>query len=213
MRSREGRRAGLAATLVLGLLGALAVTLAVTRPWVRATATVEGLPTIEAEVSGATLSPLAGALGVVLLASFGAVLATRGWVRRALGGLVVVAAIVVLASAASPPDPISAVEDALSAKGWTGGDYDTEVIAWRWLALAGAVCCLLAGAAVVAGGHRWPVMGSRYDAPAGTGPNPAAAKPSAAEQQATASRSDADELDETDLWRALDRGHDPTRDT
>lgn len=190
---------GYAATLLLGLAGAVAVTVAVTRPWIRGTADVPGLPTIEADVSGTTLSPLAGALGVVLLASFGAVVATRGWVRRALGGLVVVASVIVLVSTVAPPDAADALEEALSAKGWAGGDYTRDAVGWRWLALVGAVSCLLAGCAVALRGHRWAVMGSRYDAPAATSPRPAAG---AADQ----------ELDDAELWRALDQGHDPTRE-
>ena len=118
---------GFALTLCVGLRGALAVTVAVARPWVRASAEVAGLPTIEAEVSGATLRPLTGALGVVLLAAFGAVIATRGWLRRSLGILIVAAAAVVVISALLPIDDAGAVEDALAAKGWSEGDYDTDV--------------------------------------------------------------------------------------
>jgi uncharacterized membrane protein (TIGR02234 family) len=216
-----GRRA-YAVALVTGLAGALAVTVAMTRPWIRAVADVPGLPRIEVEVSGAGVAPLAGALGLVLLASFGAVVATRGWVRRVLGGVVVVAAIVVLVAATATPDSASAVEDELSAKGWAGGAYTTQVVAWRWLALAGALCCLVAGVAIAARGHRWPVMGSRYDAP------PAAARPpieasstparASTEAPSTTTRATTEdpaapsELDEADLWRSLDRGHDPTRE-
>jgi uncharacterized membrane protein (TIGR02234 family) len=189
---------GYAAVLLLGLAGAVAVMVAVTRPWIRGTAEVSGLPTIEADVSGTTLAPLAGALGVVLLASFGAVIATRGWVRRGLGVLIVVASVVVLVSALAPPDAADALEDALSAKGWAGGDYTRTTVGWRWLALAGAIGCLAAGAAVAVRGHRWAVMGSRYDAPVA---------PTSAAQR------DADhEIDDAELWRALDQGHDPTRD-
>jgi uncharacterized membrane protein (TIGR02234 family) len=199
-RTVGGRRSlrGYAAVLLLGLAGAVAVMVAVTRPWIRGTAEVPGLPTIEAEVSGTTMAPLAGALGVVLLASFGAVIATRGWVRRGLGVLVVVASVVVLVSAAAPPDAADALEDALSAKGWAGGDYTSAPVGWRWLALVGAIGCLVAGAAVAVRGHRWAVMGSRYDAPVA---------PRAAAQR------DADqEIDDAELWRALDQGRDPTRD-
>ena len=58
-------------TLVLGLAGALAVMVGVAKPWATATATQPGLPAIEVQVTGADLAPLAGALGVVLLAAFG----------------------------------------------------------------------------------------------------------------------------------------------
>ncbi len=62
---------------------------------------------------------------------------------------------------------------------------------WRWLALAGGVGVAGAGVATVVRGPRWPAMGRRYEAPA------VARRPQ----------------DETDLWRAQDRGDDPTAPT
>lgn len=180
-------------TLVVGLAGAIAVTVGVAKPWATATARQAGLPTIEASVSGADLAPLAGALGVVVLASFGAVVATRGWARRALGVLIVLAALVVLVSAIAPPGAGSALDDALAAKGWTGGDHDIGIAGWRWVALAGAVASVLAGAAISFYGGRWATMGAEYDAPA---PTKDSAQPPSTEAE---------------VWRELDQGRDPTR--
>jgi uncharacterized membrane protein (TIGR02234 family) len=202
--------AGFALTLGGGLLGALAVAVAVARPWVQASAEVAGLPTITVEVSGATLRPLTGALGLVLLASFGAVVATRGWLRRSFGILIVAAAAVVLASALLPIDDAGAVEEALAAKGWSQGDYDTTSVGWRWLAAAGATVCVLAGLAVALLGAGWPTMGSRYDAPTANRSSRSAADSSTA--RAKPADGAEENLDEAELWRSLDRGHDPTRD-
>ena len=192
-------------TLVLGLAGAIAVTVGVTKPWVTATAHQSGLPTIDVSVTGASLAPLAGALGVVVLAAFGAVIATRGWVRRALGVLIVLAAGVVLVTAIHPPGATSAVEDALSAKGWSTGPYDTGASAWRWIALGGALVSMAAGVAISVYGSRWATMGREYDAPTPAGDGTA---------DATAGSSsgtpDDEDLTEAELWRELDHGRDPT---
>jgi uncharacterized membrane protein (TIGR02234 family) len=193
--ARSGARAyGL--TLVGGLVSAAAVSVGMSRPWVNATADVAGLPVIHGSVDGADVAPLAGALGFVLLAAVGAVIATRGWVRRGLGVLVVGCAAVVLAAAVHPGATSSALEQSLSAKGWSGGPYDATVSAWRGLAGAGALGCLLTGALLARFGGSWPSMGARYDAP-GTAP------PSDAYPQAQPT--------ETDLWRSIDSGHDPTQ--
>lgn len=184
-------------TLVLGLASALGVVVGASRPWLRATATVPGLPTIHASVSGADLVPLAGALGVAMLAAFGAVVATRGVVRRLLGLAVLVAAVVVLVVSVRPSGATDQLMAGLSARGWSGGDYSTQTTAWRWLVVAGAVAAGAAGALTAAFGNQWAVMGARYDAPTPLG--------GATEQRA-------EDLSEIDVWRALDGGRDPTQD-
>lgn len=194
---------GYAVTLLAGLLAALAVTVGVARPWLSAAARIDNLPLISTTVSGADLAPLAGALGVVLLASFGAVIATAGWVRRGLGGLIVVAAVVVAYSAVAPGGSASAVRDGLAAKGWAGGDYDVATQWWRWVTLAGALVCGAAGATIGRFGGRWATMGSAYDAPR-TAPAPSPQPDADETLPSETRRSDAD------LWQAIDRGHDPT---
>ena len=194
--AEPSHRAGYGPTLVLGLLGAVAVTVGVSRPWVGATANVAGLPTLYADASGADLVPLAGALGVVLLAAFGAVVATRNWVRRCLGLLIVVASVVVAVAAIHPANAANTLTDGLAAKGWSGADYSTTTMAWRWLVLVGALVCLGAGAAVARFGAGWATMGSRYDAPAAP--------------VETRSRADG-QLTEAEVWHAIDQGHDPTQ--
>ncbi len=185
-------------TLLLGLAGAVAVVVGVAKPWARATAHQSGLPPIQAQVSGADLAPLAGALGVVVLATFGAVIATRGRVRRGLGVLIVLAAAVVLVSALHPPGASGALRDALSAKGWAGGDLQTEAAAWRWVALTGAIASVIAGTAISLYGDRWATMGAEYDAPGVT----TSSERSRGTGQAPTT--------EAEVWRELDEGRDPT---
>lgn len=198
------RARGYAPTLIAGLAGAVAVTVGSARPWVSATAAQAGLPSVSVSLAGADVVPLVGALGVVLLAAFGAVVATRGWVRRAIGVVIVVCATTVVALTVRPGGVTGALESELSDHGWTGGPYDQATEAWRWLVLVGAVVCLAAGLAVAAWGARWATMGARYDRPvaptAATGPDEAATPAD-------------DSWSEQDLWKAIDQGKDPTRAT
>lgn len=193
-----GGRVRYGPTLAVGLAAAAAATVAVSRPWVEASVHQRGAPTLEASASGADIVPLAGALGVVVLAAFGAVVATRGLVRRALGVLIMVAAASIVAAtltmgAAEPP-----LEAGLSARGWSGGSYSTTDQPWRWVALAAALLCVAAGAAVAAYGPGWATMGSRYDAPT----------TDAGPRQPTRG---AEEMSEGDVWREIDHGRDPTQ--
>lgn len=172
--------------------------MAASKHWVTATATVANLPTIHAAASGADLVPLAGALGVAMLAAFGAVVATRGVVRRALGGAVLLAALVVVVASLRPGGATTALTDGLAAKGWSGGAYSSGTTLWRWLAVACGAVAAAAGGVTAAYGDQWAEMGSRYDAPT---PKPAPASPAP------------EDLSETDVWRAIDQGRDPTRES
>lgn len=182
-------------TVLVGLLSALTVTVGVAKPWLAANATVAGMPTLTATVTGADLVPLVGAMGFVLLAAFGAVLATSGPARRVVGGVVVGASLTVVWAAAHPGGAGQQVGEALQAKGWTGGHYDLDTVAWRWVVLLAGVACAAAGALVLRLGPQWATMGARYDAPGAEEP----AQPASG-----------DPVTEAELWRAIDRGHDPT---
>jgi uncharacterized membrane protein (TIGR02234 family) len=191
---------GYAATVALGFAAAGGVALSVAQPWLTARATVDGLPLIRVQVDGAEIAPLAAAFGFVLLAAFGAVIATRGWVRRGLGALVVALAIVTAISVLGAAGAPAAVEDGLAARGWSGGGYSSRSTGWRWLAGIGALGCLVAGSLVAWRGGTWPAMGSRYDAP-----------PDAMTQGQPGRSPEQPLMTEADVWRAIDRGHDPTQ--
>lgn len=195
---RQRRRYG--PTLVLGLLGSIGVVVGASRSWASASATVPGLPTMHATVSGTDLAPVVGAFGVAMLAAFGAVIATRGWVRRGLGIAVFVASLVIVVEALHPGGSTQALRDGLSAKGWTGGPFATSTSSWRWLVLVAAIVTAAAGLATARFGAQWAVMGARYDAPTGS---------TAPARRAPRSASGA-EPDETEVWHAIDRGDDPT---
>jgi uncharacterized membrane protein (TIGR02234 family) len=199
MRTRLASRAGYGATVLVGLAASGLCAVAVARPWSRATATIRGLPPVDAAVDGADIAPVAAALVFVSLAGFGAVIATRGWVRRVLGIVIVVCAAVVVVTAVIPGSSTGLLEDALSAKGWAGGDYDRSVTAWRVIAAASAVVVMAAGVVVARFGGSWATMGARYDSPTGAPPS-------------TREKDDRPQS-EAAMWRALDDGADPTNRT
>jgi tryptophan-associated transmembrane protein len=75
----------------------------------------------------------------------------------------------------------------VSGLGIAGAAIGADLTAgWPLLAVAGGLAVAAAGALAVARGDRWPAMGTRYE------------------------RTRPDQASETDLWRALDRGEDPT---
>lgn len=183
--------------LVLGGAGAL---LASGRAWQTVTAP-RPRPFADAvvDVSGRTLEPAVAALGVVALAGVVAVLATRGIVRRIVGGLLVGAAIGLAIAALAGMQSVSArharslVTDARTAAGLdpTRAPHVAVHTVWPALVLVCALVVLLGGAAIAAWGHRGLALSTRYEAPA-------------ARADAEAQRTS------TALWNDLDRGHDPT---
>lgn len=142
-------------------------------------------------MTAATL-PLAQSLALVTLACWGVVLVSRGIVRRLVAGLGLVAA---LGTVASVLFGRSSVPEALSEQLVVMGNQSSvHLTAWFWLALAGATVSVAATAFAFGSVPTWPEMGRRYDAPGAT-------------QQTPTDPSDATN---TDLWRAMDEGRDPT---
>jgi uncharacterized membrane protein (TIGR02234 family) len=181
-------------SLVAGVIGGGMVAVAAAKPWATTTVGARGLPALPVSVDGADVVPVVAALGLVLLAGAVSLAATKNQGRR-LAGLVLVGAAVVVGWLTLTAGP--AITDALREQtvGSTGHatPFHPDGTPWRWLTLAGAGLSLLAGVAAVAKGPDWPTMGSRYD-------RPASARPV----------SDAEASSETDVWRAMDKGEDPT---
>jgi uncharacterized membrane protein (TIGR02234 family) len=136
--------------------------------------------------------PLAAALGLAGLACWGVVLVTRGGVRRWVAALGVVVAIGLVATAVVGRE--SALDSARHAT-VNIGETPTGVhtTGWWWVALAAAVVALAGSALAVRHVRAWPEMGSRYDAPA-----------------RVPETQDPAEMEDVDLWRAIDQGRDPT---
>jgi uncharacterized membrane protein (TIGR02234 family) len=136
--------------------------------------------------------PLASALGLVGLACWGVLLVTRGRVRRLLAVLGAVVAVGLVSTAVV--GRASALESARKATVDLGrSPTGSHTTGWWWIALVAAVLALAASALAVRHAAGWPEMGSRYDAPTGTPPT-----------------ADPADMDDVDLWRAIDQGRDPT---
>lgn len=179
-------RTGFGPTVLAGLATAGLTAVASGKPWFRAAVD----PNLVAGVRDSDRSadmPVALALGLVVLAGWGAVLVTRGRFRRAVAGLALVAALGVIASVVSAPFTLpDQVRENLP-----GGSQHVSVSPTGWFVTA-AVAAVLSGVVLVLAWRQipaWPTMSSRYDAPA--------TQPSA-------------EADDADLWKALDAGRDPT---
>ncbi|MGH3096267.1 MAG: Trp biosynthesis-associated membrane protein [Streptosporangiales bacterium] len=181
-RTVLGREFAVAA--VVAAVGAGALLLACGQAWATASLKLAGIPGSEQAVDGRTLAPGAFAFGLAGLAGIVGLVATRHWLRR------VVAVIVTCCGAGAGffawrGTGAAAVRDALPGSGGAG-PVAVEVTAWPWVAVAGSALVLAFGIVATIRGPLWPGMGRKYDAP-----RPAADS-------------------ETDMWRALDHGEDPT---
>ncbi|MEU6021446.1 Trp biosynthesis-associated membrane protein [Micromonospora sp. NBC_01739] len=174
--ARPSARRELAYAVLACLAGAGLALWAVTRTWtVQATGSA-----LDEEGSGAGLLPWLPALALVGLAGGGAMLATGGWLRRGVGGLL---ALLGLAMAA-------------------GGGYglvadlgDQVSRQWPALTLLGGLIAAAGGVLTALRGDRWPAMGARYERRSG---------------QAVDSGGPIEGAGTRDAWEALDRGEDPT---
>jgi hypothetical protein len=177
-------RSGFAVTVLAGLITSALTAVVSARAWFhtsRGGALTAGIPDDDLKAD----MPLALALALVVLASWGVVLVVRGRARRVVLGVGLLAGLGVVACAATAPFVLpDQIRDRLLDTSHRPVDPTAAYL----------VACVAAVASVVAltvGWLRapaWPTMSSRYDAPAAR-----------------------DEVaGETDLWKALDEGHDPT---
>jgi hypothetical protein len=180
----EGRRrTGFAPVVLAGLATAALTAIVSARAWFHLS--LPHLMTIGvADDELRADMPLALALSLVVLAAWGVVLVSRGRTRRVVLGMALLAALGVLACVVAAPFVLpDQVRDRLV-------DADHETVDPTVAYLVACVASALSVVTIVFGWRlapRWPAMGSRYDAPASRAPQ-----------------------DETDLWKALDQGLDPT---
>lgn len=184
-------RRELTAATVLGGAGAAIVVGFAGRSWATVTERGNGLETLNQHLSGRSLSGVIAALGWAGLAGIAALLATRGWARVVVG--VLLAAFGVIVAIASPAAVrhahVVTIAGDKSNLARLGGELAVHVSAWWVLSLAGGVLLAASGLLTAVRGRRWPGMSSRYERP---GP----ARPATD--------------DPASLWKALDRGDDPT---
>ncbi len=193
-RADGARRFG--AVVVGGLAAGTAAAVVGNQPWVSVEASQPGSgdAAFAAALSGVAdaSAPPVTATALVLLASWGVVLVTRGGFRRAVAWLGLVAALGVLgfAVAAWIVAPDTVVEQLPSL------EIETTHTAWSYVGILAGVAAVLTSLLAVRGVAGWPEMGRRYDAPA----DGASAAPS----------TPVEEQSSLDVWKALDEGRDPT---
>ncbi|WFE30523.1 Trp biosynthesis-associated membrane protein [Solwaraspora sp. WMMD791] len=184
------------------LVGAGLTWYAARQAWgVEVTVRPEPLPAVEVVRTGADVLPWLPALALVGLAGAGAVLASRGLVRRLIGALLAVVGVAVLAGAA-------AVLVGVTPVGRAAAETASTAPHWPALAMAGALLSTAGGLVTVLRSGGWPAMGARYErtAPGTTAPGATSTRPAADRRATSAPRST------LDTWAALDRGEDPTVD-
>jgi LPXTG-motif cell wall-anchored protein len=107
------------------------------------------LPPVHELKTGSALAPWLPALGLVALAGAGALLATRGLVRAAVGVLLLFCGFGLIAGAAGH---------------LPGG--------WPVATALGGLLVAGAGGLTLVRGRRWPALGTRYERPAGAARSP-----------------------------------------
>lgn len=194
-----GSRRSIAAALFLGAVGATVVLLASGQTWAEGVASVGG-GTLPLKASGGDVTGVPTALAIVGLAALVAVFA----VRRA--GRLLVSALLALSGAGAAVTAFLGASDssALDEKAVkTTGDTSATIgalthTAWPYVTAAAGVLILLAGLLALRYGKLWPAMSGRYERD-GT-PRPRKA------------RTPVDPDRPEELWKAMDRGEDPTRE-
>ncbi|MFJ3923677.1 TIGR02234 family membrane protein [Streptomyces sp. NPDC090022] len=194
--ARAGRRS-VAVALLLGALGAAVVLLASGRTWAHGTAGVGG-GALPLTADGRAVTGVPAALAIVGLAALVAVFAVRGKGRLLVAALLALSGLGAALAAVAGAFDREAL-DAAAAR--TTADTAATVAgithtAWPYVTATGAVLILAAGLLALRFGRAWPAMGGRYERAGGPrGGRPAVVDPERPE----------------DLWKALDRGEDPTR--
>ncbi|AYN41837.1 TIGR02234 family membrane protein [Streptomyces dangxiongensis] len=193
--ARSGRRS-LAAALLCGALGAAVTLLATRQRWAEGTATVAG-GDFPLTARGSDVTGVPAALAIVGLAALVAVFAVRRAGRLAVSGLLALSGAGIAAAALVGASDSSALDEKAAR---AGGDTSAAVdalthTAWPYVAAAGGLLILLAGLLALRYGWLWPAMSGRYER--GT-PRP----------RRTARPVDPERPEE--IWKALDRGEDPT---
>jgi hypothetical protein len=179
------------APIVLGGLASAGLSaVAAAKSWYAAHLDLVQHPGVRAADARADM-PLALALALVLLASWGVVLVSRTTGRRIVLVLGALAAAGVLACAVAAANTLPGqIRDQLGPDGVGVGSGPTGWYVVAWISTVLALACVGVGWRFA---PRWPSMSSRYDAPAG------ASAPTTYDVE-----------EPMTLWKAMDAGVDPT---
>ena len=158
-------------------------------------ATATAFSSVAASTLDATAPPVT-ALALVLLATWGVVLVSRGRARLAVTwlGLLAALGVVGFAVAAWLATPGNLVDVRASV------EVAASSTVWSYVGVLAALVASGTSVLAVRSVGRWPEMGRRYDAP---GDGTAAPPPAVPLEEQT----------NLDLWRAIDDGRDPTTTT
>ncbi|MFE4592881.1 TIGR02234 family membrane protein [Streptomyces laurentii] len=197
----SGARRSLAAALLLGALGSTVVLLSAGQIWAEGTASVGG-GTVPVEADGGTVTGVPTALAIVGLAALVAVFAVRRTGRALVSGLLALSGAGAATAAVLGAGDSSALDaEAARISGNTAAAVEgLSHTVWPYITAGGALLILIAGLFALRFGTSWPAMGGRYERSGA--PRPARRK------AAAAATTDPDRPE--DLWKALDRGEDPT---
>lgn len=195
--ARAGRRS-LAVALLSGALGAAVALLATRQRWSEGTATVAG-GSFPLTARGSDVTGVPAALAIVGLAALVAVFAVRRAGRFAVSALLALSGLgIVTAALVGASDSGALDEKAAQASGDTSATVASfSHTAWPYVAAVGGLLILLAGLLALRYGRLWPAMSGRYERDGAPRPRRAAAP--------------VDPDRPEDIWKALDRGEDPTR--
>jgi uncharacterized membrane protein (TIGR02234 family) len=193
---RATRRA-LAVALLCGAVGAAAVLIAAGQTWGEGEAAA-GDAEMPVTASGSAVSGLPSALALVGLASLVAVFAVRRTGRVLVAGVLAISGAGAVGAALLGSGDTDALEaSAAEAMGLTQAAVTSvSHTGWPWVSALGGLLLLCAGLLSLSYGRQWPAMSGRYER---------------GERRAARGRArpvDPDRPEE--LWRALDRGEDPT---
>ncbi|MER6785330.1 TIGR02234 family membrane protein [Streptomyces sp. NPDC000658] len=194
--ARSSRRS-LAVALLSGALGSAVTLLATRQRWSEGTATVAGGP-FSLTARGSDVTGVPAALAIVGLAALVAVFAVRRAGRLAVSALLALSGAGIMAAALLGAGDSSALDEQAAT---ATGDASAAVAsfshtAWPYAAAAGGALILLAGLLALRFGRRWPAMSGRYE------------RDGAPRPRRTAAPADPERPEE--MWKALDRGEDPT---
>lgn len=193
-----GARRALGAALTAGALGATAVLVAAGQVWGEGTA-VLARGEVPVRVEGGEVTGLPSALALVGLAALVAVFAVRRAGRALVAALLALCGAGTVAAALLGAGDRSALEaKAAEASGLTRGAVEAVSFGpWPYVAALGGAGLLAAGLLALRHGSRWPAMSGRHERAGGAGP-------------AAGRRAAPDPDRPEELWKALDRGEDPT---
>lgn len=229
-------RRELRAAVGLCLAGALLTLVSAGRSWASAfVPETDLLPARAIALSGTDLAPGVTALALVGLAGMVALAATRRWGRIAVGVLIGLDGLGILAVTVDRLTGLTAAAGTSTAVREAGaaGGVTVDGTVWPYVALLGGVLLLAAGLLVAVRGPGWAALGRRYDAPTARPPLPQdrqlqdrQLQDRQPQDRQSEDRQSEDRLPEEphpvgpsappappterSLWEALDRGEDPT---